>query len=100
MEKVPIIHVLAQERWHDPAVIVANRAGLLALKEAVDKALESEIGKANVFCEDGEGYELAVIHRTGLVAHGNSDTPFGYTDEDCCAKDTRPYPDWLIQAFQ
>ncbi len=45
---------------HQPAVVVGNRNYLLALKEAIEEALEEGIGVADVFMSDGEGHYLFV----------------------------------------
>jgi len=45
---------------HFPAGIVGNREYLLALKEAIEKALDGGIGCADVFAPDGEGHYLFI----------------------------------------
>jgi len=45
---------------HFPAGAVGNREYLLALKEAIESALEEGVGCADVFAPDGEGHYLFV----------------------------------------
>jgi len=45
---------------HQPAGIIGDREYLEALKEAIEEALESGIGVADVFMPDGEGHYLFV----------------------------------------
>jgi len=60
-----ILNIYGQEAWHSEARIVGNRAGLVALKGAIDGALA--VGKVSthspnegLFASDGEGYEVTV----------------------------------------
>ena len=56
------LHVYGQEAWHDPAWIAGDRDGLLRLREAIDKALQSGLGVIEpVFTADGEGYVITVM---------------------------------------
>lgn len=61
--QTPILHLHQQKAWHDDSYIVANRAGLIAIRSAIDRALAS--GQAEVadtsFCADGEGFRLFVV---------------------------------------
>lgn len=61
----PVIHIFAQYREHDEARIVGNRAGLLALQDAVTKALSEKVATVDTMAGDGEGYELTVQLRNG-----------------------------------
>lgn len=70
MPEEPIIHVYAQECWHDDAYIVANEEGLLALKKAVDEALEKGKGDAFVYTADGEEFTLLVLRIDGGLGEG------------------------------
>ena len=56
-----ILHIYAQDSWHQEAFIVGNEEGLLELRNALDLALKSKQGIANVFPTDGEGYEAYVL---------------------------------------
>lgn len=70
MPEEPIIHVYAQGCWHDDAYIVANKEGLLALKKAVDEALEKGKGDAFVYAADGEEFTLLVLRIDGGLGEG------------------------------
>jgi hypothetical protein len=60
-----ILHIHAQQAPHDEAFIVGNRQGLLALRRAIDAALESGKGEALAFVSDGEGFDVQVILQEG-----------------------------------
>lgn len=60
MNKTRLLHLYAQPAWHDDAWIVGNRAGLEALTQALQNALASSEGSAEVMVADGEGYTLKV----------------------------------------
>lgn len=59
------INIYGQYAWHTDAKIVANIAGLLVLKEAINKAIvggyDGIIDEIEVFASDGEGYKLKII---------------------------------------
>jgi hypothetical protein len=57
-EDTGTVNVYPQHSWHSMATIHADRAGLLALREAIDKAVETGEAEASVFASDGEGYSL------------------------------------------
>lgn len=56
-----LLHIYSQEYWHDDAFLVATRDGLLALREAIDRALKKRTGSARFFTGDGEGYSVHVV---------------------------------------
>lgn len=62
--EVAWLHLYAQEAWHEPAYIVANRFGLQRLLEALKAALasegESKTTKETFVSGDGEGYALHI----------------------------------------
>lgn len=55
------LHVYGQHSYHADATIKATRAGLVELRNAVDKALSDGSGQARVMASDGEGYRLEVV---------------------------------------
>lgn len=57
------LHLYAQDSWHMEAFIVGNQEGLIALRDAIDEALQSKKGQAvaHAFPTDGEGYEAHII---------------------------------------
>ncbi|WP_226528561.1 hypothetical protein [Metabacillus niabensis] len=50
-----VLHIYAQDAWHQEAYIVGNKEGLLELRNAIDEALKSKEAVAHVFPTDGEG---------------------------------------------
>ena len=92
----PILHIYAQQYYHQDAYIVGNKESLTELRNAINKAIDAD---SNEQCEssvaDGEGYNINIM----IV---NDDRTFDklrrpYIDE--CAKDTRkdaidPYNMW------
>jgi hypothetical protein len=51
----------AQPWWHCEAFVVGDRDGLVALRAAIDVALESDHGRCQTFVQDGEGYTTHVM---------------------------------------
>ena len=70
MSDLPVLHVWGQSYEHQPLLIVGNRDGLLALRGAIDVALDAPLddaGQAIVkgpgdgpMCRDGEHYDVVV----------------------------------------
>jgi len=56
----PWLHIRSQSTYHFEANIRGTRAGLLALRDAIDQALAKQVGTAPVFASDGEGYHVSV----------------------------------------
>lgn len=60
-----MIHIFAQESWHEDAFIVANREGLEALRDALNKALKdgdkAVVELKDLMVGDGEGFDLAIL---------------------------------------
>lgn len=61
MEGEPWLHVYGQYMWHSPATIRGTRAGLEAMRAAIDSALAGEEGRAHMMATDGEGYDLMIV---------------------------------------
>lgn len=85
-EDMPILHVYGQQFWHDDLRIAGNRAGLLALKQAVDKALGAagaKPGESAAVCapftqNDGEGFDATIE----VLPQSEAETlPQAYHDE-------------------
>jgi hypothetical protein len=53
-------HVFAQQAWHDSVRISVDRAGAAAVATAALNALVDGSGAAQLFCVDGEGYDLVI----------------------------------------
>ncbi len=73
--KLPWLHVYPQRHAHHPAEIRGTREALVALREAIDLALDRPNGAADAvaFARDGEGYSIEVrrvprdaLHRSRL----------------------------------
>ena len=62
LDRIPCLELRAQSMPHDDGSILGNRAGLEALRAAIDQALQEHIqmGEVEVFAADGEGYTLSV----------------------------------------
>jgi len=95
-----LLHIYAQEAWHDDAFIVGDRLGLEVLRKAITEALE--VGRASgpdLFVTDGEGYAVKIIcEDSGWQEEFWCSLSLPYTDE--LAKDDRqdrevPYDIWL-----
>ena len=55
------LHVYGQFTYHSEATIRGTREGLTALRDAIDKAISSRRGVAEVIAGDGEGYHVEVL---------------------------------------
>ena len=73
-ESSPCVHIFGQWGNHCEAVIRGNKAGLLSLKNALEAAIATRSGSANVMTNDGEGYEVK-IERVNLSSSCGS-TPY------------------------
>lgn len=57
----PTINIYGQAAWHDAVRIVANRDALVALRDAIDSALEHNVSSVDeVFASDGEAYSIHI----------------------------------------
>jgi len=54
------LHIYSQSHPHDDAVIVGDRTALVALRDAIGRALETTESSMNTFTNDGEGYSIFV----------------------------------------
>lgn len=79
-----LMHIYAQDSWHQPATIVGNRAALERLVETIQSALDTGQGSTfelETFANDGEGYEVRVMVINDTDMWAQIATP--YTDEMC-----------------
>jgi len=60
MTNDPFIQYVPQLWEHAPGYLIANEAGLIELRAAIDHALQTGHGRAEAFAWDGEGYWLCV----------------------------------------
>jgi hypothetical protein len=65
-ETTPWLHLRGQFSYHGEALISGSRAGLAALRDALDQAIENRDAEAEVFASDGEGY-VVTIRRTARL---------------------------------
>lgn len=82
-----LLHILPQHMWHDDAVIVGTRPALLALRDALDRALTDGASAMGAMPNDGEGYWLGVAC---VSADDMKGVPLGYAAEE--AADTFGLP--------
>lgn len=73
-----MLHIHGQDAWHDDAIIFGTLESLELLKVAIDLAIESGYGKADLFCNDGEGFCLRVVK---LSEEEMDKSPVPYTAE-------------------
>lgn len=91
---VPLLHIIAQESWHQPAFVVGNRIGLINLRNAINRALEGNgVERAGVTCSDGEGY---ILHVRQMAENEMAAMPRGYT-ASYAPCDTVKYPGWMLE---
>ena len=92
-----LLHIYAQEAWHDDAFIVGNRLGLEALRDAISEVLLGKgRAKTDAYVTDGEGYEIKILCEDLEWEDFQNNLSLPYTDE--LAKDARPNrePPWKI----
>lgn len=59
--KIGVIHIYAQEMWHNDAIIVGNRRALTKLKELIEIALDTGAAFGEFMHQDGEHFDLHVV---------------------------------------
>lgn len=82
-KKLPYLTIIPQRAPHEDAEIIGNRAGLVALKDAIQAALSSvqdfPIARQEEYAPDGEAYTIVVReHTTDAIQMMNP----RYTDKD------------------
>lgn len=70
------LHVFGQWCGHDAVYVVGNLDALLALRKAVDEALNSGVGATEVFAADGEGFEVYVARVDSSTEWESSKRPY------------------------
>jgi len=58
IEDTEWVNIYAQYIYHSPATIRGTRNGLVALRDALTKAIDEGEATAVVFASDGEGYGI------------------------------------------
>lgn len=57
-----VLHIYAQYEQHDDAWIVGDLVALTALRDALTRAIETNLpSSAKSFCRDGEGFNTVII---------------------------------------
>lgn len=57
-----VLHLYAQEWWHDDARIAGTKDALILLRDALNEAIENGASICeDVFTSDGEGYDVHII---------------------------------------
>lgn len=77
MSDFPSIHLYGQHSEHDEAFIIGTRDALIALRKAIDAALEAQEATAEVYANDGEGYDL-IVKCVSEDAMEFEPTPYAY----------------------
>lgn len=89
LRQLPMVHLYGQPSWHDDAHIIGNRAGLEALRDAIDAALRSGAEEAEVYATDGEGYGIKVVELSDTLM---DEMPLPYTDPEAREMFAKPWP--------
>ena len=78
LNATPWMHVYAQYIQHDEARIAGNRPALIALRNAIDQALQTgmDARTEDLFVKDGEGYCVLIQIRSWKALEHE---PFPYT---------------------
>jgi hypothetical protein len=90
-QDIPWLHLHPGAYWHDDAAIIGTRGALLALRDAVDRALQHWNAVEEMFVNDGEGY---VLYVHVLNEEDMRKMALPYTDEMAMERDsgaTRPH---------
>lgn len=92
-DSIRLLQLYTQPAWHEDAWIVGNRPGLEALVQAIQNALSSGEGAAEVFAADGEGFTLRVrLDNAPMSSPSWMKRAMPYTDES--AREHRPEAVW------
>jgi len=70
MSAAPLLHIYAQDAWHDDAFIVGEPEALRALRSAIDRALADRNAAVEAMVADGEGYHVLVLCRPPEAIEG------------------------------
>jgi uncharacterized protein YgfB (UPF0149 family) len=84
-----LAHIHAQFSEHDDAYIVANSAGLRAIRGAIDEALEEGQAAVDLFVADGEGFSLRLHLDDTEFAEAGSPWAVPYVAD--FARESRPH---------
>jgi hypothetical protein len=89
--EAPLLHILAQDGFHDPAYVAGTKPALMRLRDAIDRAIAHGAAATDeVFPCDGEGFWCIVLR----CSEDQMDTmPFGYLSE-MAGGPPGPMPEW------
>lgn len=62
----PMLHLVGPTRDGDPAIIAGDIAALMRLRAAIEAAIKTGAGSAELFCSDGEPYDLLIIASSSM----------------------------------
>jgi hypothetical protein len=80
------LHIFGQSGHGDTAYIIGTRAALVAIRNALNVAIDRGASAADAAAADGEEYQIRIYCR-----HDMSDVPMPYVD----IEDDTPWPEWL-----
>ncbi len=86
-----VLHLYAQEYWHNDAHIIGTRDALITLRDVINVALKNHERESHcsVFAADGEGYRVMV----GVATEQSMDTlQLPYTDTDATGEPRGVHP--------
>lgn len=86
MNKSRYLNIYAQEGCHGEAFIIGQKQALFDLRNAIDVAIDKNMGFSSQFAGDGEGYDIIIMNE-------DSDETFTeiavkYYNNICIAGDT------------
>jgi hypothetical protein len=95
-----IMHVFGQDAWHQEVVIAGSRERLLALRQAIDDALEHKFGACTSYVNDGEGYATIVcipsdVELEALGVPYSADYALERRDNSLIPSDIEGYVDFM-----
>ncbi|KEZ47527.1 hypothetical protein GS18_0219230 [Metabacillus indicus] len=84
---MPMCHIYGQRMWHDNSFLIANKAALMELREAIDVALKHKEAKLGLSPADGEGYDLYI--KCVEDDYNWEELQMPYHDRDCYVPDEK-----------
>ena len=71
-EQTPWLHLRGQFTYHGEALISGTKPGLIALRDALTKAIEERDAELEAFASDGEGYAITIRRCARIRDMGSS----------------------------
>lgn len=79
----PMLHLVGPTRDGGPAMIAWSIAALMRLRAAIEAAIKMVTGSVQLFCSDGEPYDLMIVApysmRNVYTAHARETGPCTFT---------------------